>query len=162
MRTLRNVVAVAVLTMAGAANAQLSRRSISLESGISAWPGGEGGPRATVALLATAWLEGPAEAVARLAFASAGEPGVRATAVSGTVGIRLSAGSGPLRPQLVADAGWARLPGRPASRDRFAWGLGAGAEWFPGLDLSLSVRGGVRSIGGGIGLELVAGVAAYF
>lgn len=163
MRALLCVIVVAVLSLAVRAEAQLSRHSIALESAIWADLGGRGGAHPAAALTATTWLEGPVEAVARLAFGSVGEPtGRGADAVSGTLGLRASAGSSPLRPQLLVDAGWISTPAGASSRFRVAWGLAAGFEWFPAIDLSVAVRAGLRGGGGEAGAELALSLAAYF
>lgn len=162
MRPLRIVLCAAALLLPPSAEAQLSHRSIALEAGISKDLGGGGDARGVVALRATSWLEGPAEAVARLAYRSAPETSGRGAAFSGTVGVRLSAGSGPLRPQVEAEAGWARVEGDGAARDRIAWGLGAGLEWFPALDLSLALWAGVRGAGSAASGGAAISGGAYF
>jgi len=163
MRALHAVALISALLSPGAVSAQLSHRSVGLEAGLSGVLGDPGRSGAVGALRATAWLEGPAEAVARLALRSGRETGGRgAAALSGTLGLRLSKGTGPLRPQLQADVGWARPAAGGTRRDRLAWGVGAGVEWFPALDLAVSLEAGVRGAGGDASAEVTVSVAAYF
>ncbi len=147
--------------------AQLANRAIALESGLSTPLGSRGPPAAAVAFSASSWLEGfdggDLEGVLRVAFASAPQTNGRAAAAGlvATAGLRLSLGRAPLRPQLLADLGWARLrPGTPSNR--IAFGLGAGLEWFPVPDLSVSARAALRGAGADVAAEAVLAVAAYF
>jgi hypothetical protein len=165
---LLHLAAAAVLSAAPFPSAaQLANRSISLESGFSTPVGGRGPAAAAFAVSASAWLEsfaaGDLEGTVRVAFASAPETtGRGATAgVLATAGLRLSLGRAPLRPQLFADLGWARLRD-PAASDRLALGVGAGIEWFPAPELSISTRAALRAAGGDPAVEAVLGLAAYF
>lgn len=161
MRVLLAVTAAAAVLLPAAAAAQMSHRSIALEAGIAGELGGKGRGAGAAGLCATAWLDGPAEAFARLSLGSARATGGRgADFWSGTVGVRLSAGSGPVRPQVEAGAGWARIGG--GGSDRIAWSLGAGLEWFPALDLSLALRAGIRGAGGAAAAEAAVAATAYF
>ena len=147
------------------AAAQLANRAISVESGVSTPLQGRGPAAAAFAVSASGWIdgfeEGDLEGVFRVAFASAPETTGRASTVHATAGLRWSLGRAPLRPQLFADLGWARLRGGTAS-DRVAFGLGAGLEWFPALDVSVSARASLRVAGPDLAAEAVVGVAAYF
>ena len=163
MRSLAAVTIASALAVPGVVEAQLSRRSVALEAVISADARSQREVAAGAALRATAWLEGPVEAIARVALGSARETGGRATAVlSGTIGLRLSRGTGPLRPQFQAEVGWAREAEVGSGRHRPAWGIGAGLEWFPALDRSFALGTALRRAGGGVSVELGAAVAAYF
>src|SRR5512141_2447689 len=132
MRPLLPAAAIAVACAAPAA-AQVSNHGIALESGISSALGTAAAPQATFALAASTWLEGEVEGVARIAHGSAAGTGGRAaaSALSGTLGLRVSLGHGALRPQLFADAGWARVEADGMLSDRAAFGAGAALEWFP-------------------------------
>lgn len=161
----RILVAAALFATARPAAAQLSNRSIALETGVSA-PLRAGAPAAEAfALSATAWLDGELDAVARLArWAGARTPG-RAPdpgGWAGTAGLRLSLLPEPLRPQLWIEAGWARLDAPDGPADRLALGAGAGLEWFPARDVSVAGRCAVRGAGAAQTLEVVAALAAYF
>jgi hypothetical protein len=164
----RPLLAAAVLcAVPSAATAQLANHSISVESGLSAALGGGGPAAATVALAATRWLEGldrgDLDGVLRVALGSAPRTAGRAasSALAATAGLRLSIGRAPLRPQLLADLGWARLRGAAAA-SRIAWGLGAALEWFPAPDVSLSARAALRGAGVDAAAEGALGLAAYF
>ncbi|HEX9306176.1 MAG TPA: hypothetical protein VF894_01720 [Anaeromyxobacter sp.] len=164
MRTPRVLLAAAVLAAASPAAAQLSNRSIAVESGLSAPIDGERGPSAALALAATAWLDADLEAVARVAFGAAPETGGRGLdgAVTGTAGLRLSLLPEPLRPQVSLELGWARVDRPSGTADRLAFGAVVGIEWFPARDLSASARAALRGVGGSLSTELVLGLAAYF
>ena len=165
MTSLRTAAALAVALAAAPAVAQLSNRSIAVESGISAPLRGPAPAGAALALTATGWLEGELEALARIAVLAGprtsgrGSDGVGFT---GTAGLRLSLLPGPLRPQLSVELGWARVDGPMGPSDRLALAAGAGLEWFPVRDVSIAARAALRSAGGAPLLELVAGAAAYF
>ena len=168
MTLARIVAAAALATAAAPAAAQLSNRSIALESGLSA-PLRDGGPASgAVALSATAWLDGDLEALARLASrvgprtedraaAGSGNPGW-----SGVAGLRLSLLPEPLRPQVALEIGWARVEGPSGPSDRLALGAEVGLEWFPARDLAVSARCAVRGAGTTPTLDVVLGAAAYF
>jgi hypothetical protein len=147
--------------------AQLANHGISVESGLSTPIGRRGPAAAAFALAASGWLEGfeggDLEGVLRVALASAPETPGRAPAggVVATAGLRLSLGRAPLRPQLLAELGWGRYRGGAAS-DRVAFGVGAGLEWFPAPDVSVSARAALRGAGAELSAEAVLGVAAYF
>ncbi len=164
MRTPRALLSAAVLAAASPAAAQLSNRSIAVESGLSAPLEGDAAPRAALALAATTWLDGDLEAVARLAFGAAPETSGRGLdgAVTGTVGLRLSLLPEPLRPQVSLELGWARRAGPAGAVDRLAYGAVIGIEWFPARDLSASARVALRGAGGALSTECVLGLAAYF
>ncbi len=153
-------------TVPGPASAQLASRSISLGSGVSTPLAGRGAPGAALALAASTWLDelevGALDGVLRVAWASARETTGRAPAsgLAATAGLRLSLGRAPLRPQLLADLGWAWRAG--AAGDAFAFGVGAGLEWFPAADVSLSVRAGLWGAGSAAAAEALAALAAYF
>lgn len=166
MRALFLSAATVLSSFPSLAGAQLSNRSISVESGLSTPLAGGGAAFAALAASAATWLDGfeagDLEGVLRVALASAADTEGRAAAggVVATAGLRLSLGGAPLRPQAFAELGWARLRG-PAS-DRIAFGLGAGLEWFPAPDLSLAARAAVRGAGGALAAEAVLAIAAYF
>lgn len=155
------LLAAAALAAAPPAVAQLANHAISLETALSAPLGSRGGASAGLAIAASRWLDGFArgdlEGVLRVALASAGETGGRGAAVAATAGLRLSLGRAPLRPQLLADLGWARTGG-----DRVAWGLSAGLEWFPATDVSLAARAALRGAGAALAAEGALGISAYF
>jgi hypothetical protein len=165
MPSARALLAIALATAAGPAIAQLSTRSIALESGLSA-PLRAGSPSAAAfAVAATAWLEGDLDAVARVAIRAGPRTGGReadAVAWSGTAGLRLSLLPEPFRPQVSLEAGWARVdaPGGPVARLALAAGLGV--EWFAVRDLAVAARCAVRGAGGAPSLEAVVAAAAYF
>jgi hypothetical protein len=164
MRTPHLLVAAVLVLSASPAAAQLRNRSIALEAGLSAPFDAPGGERPAVALAATVWLEGSAEAVARIAYAAASQPEGRATAavVAGTAGVRVSLLPDPLRPQLGLEIGWARWSAAGRTEDRLALGATAGLEWFPARDLSVAARAALRGFGREPSLELVVAAAAYF
>ncbi len=164
MRATHVLAAAVLLAAASPAAAQLRNRSISAESGVSAPLAHGAGAQPAFALAATAWLDGPAEAVFRLAFGADAHTGGRApdTSLSGTVGIRLSLSPDPLRAQLGFELGWARVRGPAASVDRFAFGGVAGLEWFPARDLSVAARVALRGAGSALSAELALALAAYF
>lgn len=161
------LVAVAVsLASASPAAAQLSNRSISLESGLAV-PLGEGGAAAVpVALAATTWLEGPLDAVARLSFGVAGEPSGRAAAhrLEGTAGLRWSFGSDAVRPHVQLELGWARSAAPDgAGADGLVAAAGAGLEWFARRDVALCARASARHLAAEPArLELLLAAARYF
>ncbi len=164
MRPLATSTVLLLALAASPAEAQLSNRSIAVESGLSTPLGAASGTGGALALSASAWLDGDLEAVARASFASAaGTPGRGASsAVSGTVGLRLSLGHAPLRPQVSADVGWTRSLRSSAPADRIAFGLGAALEVFVVRDVSVAVRTTLRGSGGELALEAVIAAAAYF
>jgi hypothetical protein len=164
MRPSHLLAAAVLLASASPAAAQLRNRSISVEAGLAAPFDARGGGRPAVALAATAWLDGSAEAVARVAYASAPQPNGREAAalVSGTAGVRFSLLPDPLRPQLGLELGWARRLAGGRAQDRLALGATAGLEWFPTRDVSIAARGAVRGFGGDPTLELGVAAAAYF
>lgn len=166
MTTLRAVLAAACLAAAAPAAAQLSNRSIALESGLSAPLGARGAARAAFALAATGWLEGPVEAVARVRYGSAERTGGRGAdaLLAATLGARASLLPDPLRPQLGVEAGWARrIEAGGATASAFAAAAFLGLEWFPARDLSVAVRAGCRWVGGAAAAaEAAGGFAAYF
>ena len=161
----RMLVATVTLAVASPAAAQLSNRSISLESMVSApFRAGEG-VQGGLGLAATAWLDGDLEAVARVTWAAAVRTGDRAAsgdAWTGTAGLRLSLAPEPLRPQVSLEVGWRRIDGPSGTAGRLVLGAGAGLEWFPARDLSLSVRCALRGAGGAPELEASLSAAAYF
>ena len=73
MRPIRLLAAPAALAAASPAAAQLSNRSISVESGVSLPSGDPARPSIPVAIAATTWLDGSFDAVARLALGAAAE-----------------------------------------------------------------------------------------
>jgi hypothetical protein len=163
MRTAHLVAVAALLSVASPAAAQLRNRSISVESGVSAPISAGSGARGVLALAATTWLDGAAEAVVRVAVAAAPETAGRSSAaVAGTVGVRMSLLPDPLRPQLGVELGWAREDRPTGTADRIAFGVTAGLEWFPGRDLSVAARGAMRGVGSALSLDLVLALAAYF
>jgi hypothetical protein len=154
------VLAAAVVLIPGPALAQLSTRSIAVESGASVVGGARHG---ALALAATTWLDGDLDAVVRLAHGSAPGPEDRAAdTVSGTLGLRLSLSPDPIRPQLCAEIGWARIRRDRGWEDRAVAGLVAGIEAFPVRDLSIALRAGARVAGSDVALEATLGVAAYY
>jgi hypothetical protein len=165
MRTTRLLVPALLLAAAAPAAAQLSNRSISVESGLSTPLAASRGAAPALALAAAAWLDGPVEAVARVGAGVAAEPGGRAAAraLSGTAGLRVSLLPDPLRPQLGVEVGWARVSAASgAADDRLAFGVTAGLEWFPARDLALAVRGALRGFGRALSGELALAATAYF
>lgn len=164
MRVLDTVAVLGLVLSAPPAAGQVSNHGIAVESGISAPLDGAGSAAATLALSASTWIEGDVEGVARVAFASASGTAGRAAApgLAGTLGIRLSLGRAPLRPQLLADAGWARAGSGAAASDEVLFRLGAGLEWFPAGDLSLAARGAFVVAGGAPALEAVLSLGGYF
>jgi hypothetical protein len=165
MTLTRTLLAVALLGAAAPAVAQLSNRSISVESGLSA-PTRAGAPAAAAfALAATGWLDGDLEAVARVALWAGPRTAGRAsdgTGWTGTAGLRLSLLPEPLRPQVTIEAGWARVDGPAGPSDRLALGASLGVEWFVIRDASVVARCGVRGAGTSPSVEVVVGAAAYF
>ncbi len=167
MRPYLRLAALAALLASSPAAAQLSNRSISVESGLS-FPTGDGSHASVpVAIAATAWLEGPFDAVARVAFRAAAEPSGRGTArrAEGTAGLRWSFGTDALRPQLQLELGWAHAAGWEAAAP--ASGLvaaaGAGLEWFARRDVALASRASLRrGPGEGWRPELTLGASFYF
>lgn len=164
MRTAPALLAALALVAARPARAQLSNHSISLESGLSAASSGGGAVLVSVALSAAAWLEGPFHATARVAWASAPRTGGRGAdrVLTGTFGLRFAPGAGALRPEVLAEAGWARAGEGDRRRDRLALGAGGGVEWFPARDLSLAARAVLRGAASGWRIELGIAAAAYF
>lgn len=158
--------AAAALLLLGAvpAAAQLSNRSISVETGLLAPAWGGGPPAAAFALVATGWLDGEVEALARIArWAGPRTPGRAPDAGwAGTAGLRLSLLPEPLRPQLALELGWARVDGPDGVADRLAAGASAGLEWFLARDVSIAARCAVRGAGGDPSLEVGVAAAAYF
>jgi hypothetical protein len=165
MTLVRAAVALAAAVTAAPAAAQLSNRSIALESGLSTAVGPGGPAFAAFALAVTAWIEGPVEAVARVRY-GAGErtSGRGADAIfAGTVGLRGSLLPDPLRPQLGLEVGWSRRVAADGTvADRPAAAASAGLEWFPARDVSVSLRAGYRWLAGALSAEAIAGLAAYF
>jgi len=165
--TLPRTIALAVVLLAAApARAQLANRSIALESSLSAPLRAGEGAVGGLALVATTWLDGELEALARLAFGAGARTRDRAAAGeawTGTAGVRLSLAPGPLRPQVALEVGWRRTvaPGG-GTQGAAVLGAGIGLEWFPARDLSLALRGGVRGAGGGPELDASLAAAAYF
>lgn len=161
---LAHVLAAVVLSAAHPALAQVSPRSISVESGVSAPMGRGAGAHAPIALCAALWLEGDVDVVLRLATGaaprtpSAGE----VEWFAGTAGLRWSLAPGPLRPQLFAELGWAQAGG--GDRARPVVGAGAALEWFLARDVALGVSAALRRAPDGAGwrLDATAGLAAYF
>ncbi len=164
MRLLPTAAVLALSLVATPAAAQLSNRSIALESGLSRALGAGGRTGGAVALAATLWLDGDVEGVARASLGSAdGTAGRGATsAISGTVGLRFSVGRAPVRPQLTVDLGWARTSESGSTSDRLAFGLGAALETFLARDLSVAFRASLRGAGGDLALEAMIAAAAYF
>ncbi|WP_242372068.1 hypothetical protein [Anaeromyxobacter sp. SG26] len=165
MRPFLRLTVLAALAAASPAAAQLSNRSISVESGLS-WPAG-GAARVSlpVAIAATAWLDGPFEAVARLGFGSAPEPSGRGTVrrVEGTAGLRWSPGTDALRPLLQLELGWSHAGWDPAGASGLSAAAGAGLEWFAHRDLALGARAGLRRVPGeGWRPELALCASFYF
>lgn len=164
MNPLRLAIALAAATAVSPASAQIANHGIALETGISSPLGTSGGAAATFAASASAWIDGDLEGFARIAFSSADGTRDRAAvpALAGTVGLRLSLGRAAVRPQLFAEAGWARVEAARGSPSRAAFGVGGALELFPVLDLSVSARAALRVTGGAPSLEAVVGLGAYF
>jgi hypothetical protein len=164
MRALLVLSPALVLTAATPAAAQLSNRSIAVETGVSAPLAASAGAGPALAVAAAAWLEGPVEAVARVGIGVAAESRGRtaARALSGTAGLRVSLLPDPLRPQLGVEVGWARVEAATGAEDRFAYAATAGLEWFPTRDLGLAARAGVRGFGRALTGELALAAVAYF
>jgi hypothetical protein len=165
----RVLLAAALAAAAPRAGAQLSNRSIAVESGLSAPLGTRAPAGEAFALAATAWLDGDLEAVARVARWAAArtagrdpDDGAARGGWVGTAGLRLSLLPDPLRPQLWVEAGWARLEGPDGPRDLFALGAGAGLEWFAARDLAVAARCTIRGAGPVRRLDVVVGLEAYF
>ena len=168
MTVARIVVAVALAAAAAPAAAQLSNRSIAVESGLSAPLRGNAPAAAALALSATTWLDGDLEAIARVSLRAGprtddhGADGWSGSWWSGTAGLRLSLLPEPLRPQLSLEIGWARVERASGPSDRLALGAGVGLEWFPARDVAVSARCALRGAGEAPSLDLVLGAAAYF
>lgn len=164
MPTARLLSAALLLALATPAAAQLANRAIAVETGISTSLSGDAGTEPVVALLASTWLEGPVEAIARLELASAprtaGRP--QAARLAGTVGLRISLLPDPVRPQLGLELGWARTERSGVAEHDLAIAVGAGVEWFPERNLSVALRAGLRRAGAPMGAEVLVGAAAYF
>jgi hypothetical protein len=161
----RTLVAAVALAAAAPAAAQLSNRSIALESGISTPLHAGEGVVGGLALVATTWLDGDLEAVARLAFGAGARTADRAAAGdawTGTAGVRLSLAPEPLRPQVTLEVGWRRWISPDGATGAFALGGGLGLEWFAARDLSLALRCAMRGAGGAPELEASIGAAVYF
>ena len=148
--------------------AQLASRSISLETGLSTPVAGRGPASAALALAASTWLAdldvGSLDGVLRVAWSSARETPDRAAAdaFAATAGLRLSLGRAPVRPQLFADLGWCWWLRGSGAGDGLALGLGAGVEWFPATDVSISACAALRGTGSDAAGEGVLALAAYF
>lgn len=165
MSLARNLLVTVVVVAAAPAAAQLSNRSISAEAGVSVPARRGSGSAETIALAATAWLDGELEAVARVAWWNAPRTADRAADGGGwvgTAGLRMSLLPDPLRPQLWVEAGWLRRETPLGPRDRIALGAGAGLEWFAVRDISLAVRCTIRGAGTDQRVDVAAGFAAYF
>jgi hypothetical protein len=165
MTLLRAAFALAAAAVATPAAAQLSNRSLALESGLSTGVGPGGPARAAFAIGATAWLEGPLEAVARVRYGAGQRTSGRGADAlfAGTVGLRASLLPDPPRPQLEVEVGWSRRVAADGTvADRAAAAASVGLEWFPSRDVSISVRAGYRWLAAALSAEAVAGVAAYF
>jgi hypothetical protein len=168
MRLARIVLASALAAAAAPASAQLSNRSIAVESGLSTSLRGGAPAAAALALSATTWLDGELEAIARVSLRAGprtddrGADAMSGIGWSGTAGLRLSLLPEPFRPQLSVELGWARVEGPSGPSDRLALGAGLGVEWFPVRDVSVSARCAARVAGDTPSLELVLGAAAYF
>lgn len=165
MTLARILLAAALAAPAVPARAQLSNRSISVETGLSAALDAPGGTREAFALAATAWLDGELEAVARVVRWAAPRTEGRAPdggGWAGTAGLRLSLAPAPLRPQLWIEAGWAQVEGPEGEASRLALGAGAGLEWFVVRDVSIAARCALRGAGSARAVDVLAGLAAYF
>jgi hypothetical protein len=156
--------AAATVLAAAPAAAQVANHGIAVESGISTPLAGGGAPQAGFAASASLWLEGDVEGVARVAWGSAAQTGGRgaSSTVSGTLGVRVQLGRGSLRPQVFADAGWARLDAGGIASDRSAFGVGAALEWFPAAEVSVAPRVAVRMLGSEARAEVGLALCAYF
>ncbi len=165
MTLARAIASLALVATALPAAAQLSNRSLAVESGLSAPLRGGAPAGAAFALTAGAWLDGELEAVARVAMRAGPRTEGRGSdglGFSGTAGLRLSLLPEPLRPQVSVEIGWARVDGPAGPSGRLAVGAGLGLEWFPARDVSVAARCAVRGAGGAPSLELTLGAAAYF
>lgn len=160
MRPLPSLALAALALTASPAAAQLSTRSISVESGVSTPLGSGAGASRAHALGASLWLEGEVDLTLRVVFGSAPRSGGRAADgwLAGTAGLRWSLAPGPLRPQLHAEAGWSRDGGG----DSWALAAGAGLEWFPVRDLALRSDLRVTRGTGAAALGVGLGAALYF
>jgi hypothetical protein len=105
--TLAALVPAAVLALAAtpAAAAVPSNRAIALEFGLSPPPRPGAAPARLLALTASAWLEGPLEATATVAWADPAGRGA-APLVLGAAGLRARFGR-TWQGALAADLGWA-------------------------------------------------------
>ena len=165
MTLYRTLAAAVALLAAAPAAAQLSNRSIALESGISTPLRAGEGVVGGLALVATAWLDGELEALARLAFGAGARTADRAAAGdawTGTAGVRLSLAPEPHPPQVSLEVGGRRTLGPDGGQGALVLGAGLGVEWFVARDLSLALRGAIRGAGSGPELEASLGAAAYF
>jgi len=137
--------------------------SLSVESGACAPIRGPGGARAPLVLGATRWLEGDVDAIFRLAFGSAPEPGGRGADrfVLASAGARWSVLPDPVRPQLSVEAGFRRWSG---GRLGATLAAAAGVEVFVASDLSVAARAAARfPLGAGRPeADLALGVSVYF
>jgi hypothetical protein len=161
MRPSLSLIPLAALLAAAPARAQRANHSISLESGASRL---HGTPLVPVALSASAWLDGDLHGTARVSGTFAPRTGGRGAdrVWSGTFGLRFAPGTAALRPDAVAELGWALAEEGGHARQGVALGLGCGLEWFLARDLSLSSRAVLRRAATPWRLEVVLAASAYF
>jgi hypothetical protein len=156
MRAHQTIVAALLLGLPSPVPAIPVPVGISVESTLSAAPGGAA-PR--LGLVASCWLDGDLEGEARLAFGSAHRPGGRgADGVTPGLGLRWGPDVGRWRPLLGVEAG-VRLPlaglgAAPTAAAR------AGVELRVRRRLAVSLAGGWRwSSGAAPGAEATLGLA---
>ena len=151
-----------------AAQAQLAPRSLALELGFSEDSAAALGSRLPVGLVASWWLGGDLDAVARLSWASAARTEGRATYEAG-LGLRYQlARWGSLRPHLALELAAVGVTSGPGwmSDTGLRLGMVAGVEALLGPALFLAVIAGGSEVldpgGGGLGGCAALRAGAYF
>lgn len=160
MRTLANIVLLLVAGVPAGASAQLSNRSVAVETNLSA---GRSGRAGLFAVAASHWLDGDVHLTARVMFGGAPETTDRAaaSALGGTAGLAWAPGTGRVRARLFAEAGWVRLASAREVRTRGALGAGGVIEWFLARDFALHAGVAARRWEAWR-LDLLAGAALHF
>lgn len=158
MRTLPNAVTVLLLAVPTLAPALPPPVGFSLETAVSAAPGGAA---TRLVAVTSCWIDGDLEAEARLGFGSADRTGGRgADALIPALGLRWGPDVGRWRPVLGVEAG-VRVPvAGPGVVPTAA--LRAGIELFARRELSVSVAVGWRwTSGAASGAEAIVGLGYY-
>jgi hypothetical protein len=155
MRAPTSLAVTLLLAMPVPAPALAPPVGFSLETAVSAGPGGSA-PRLTA--VTSCWLAGDLEAEARLALGSAPRSGGRgADAVTPGLGLRWAPDPGRWRPLLGLEAG-VRLPAAGGAAAPTA-AARAGVEFFPLRQLWLSLAiGWRRTAGAAPGAEAALGI----